>query len=140
MSAGDGGAEVARVVKGVACDVSSEEGRAALFAAAEDAFPDHVDVLVNNVGTNVRAKIEDVDDADYIRMFRTNVDSCFFLSRSFAARLARSTRAGGARIINVSSLAGLFSSGTGTHPDCWIKCQIDVFGCLMYVLCRAAQQ
>ncbi len=97
----------------MACDVATEAGRAELLAAAERAFPAHVDVLVNNVGTNVRAKVEAVTAADYDRLFRTNVDSCFHLTRAFGPRLAESGRPGGARVVNVASVAGLASSGTG---------------------------
>lgn len=115
--AGEGNADA--IIVGVACDVSTAEGREILVSAANEHFPDSVDVLVNNVGTNVRAKVEDVKDEDYARMFRTNVDSCFYLSRSFGPALAKSTRPGGARAINVASLAGLFSSGTGArHTRC----------------------
>ncbi len=105
------------MVAGLACDVATEEGRAALLAAAERVFAGgHVHVLVNNVGTNVRAKIEDAAAAEsYDRLFRTNVDSCFHLCRAFGPRLAEAgrVRLGGARVVNVASVAGLASSGTG---------------------------
>ena len=43
-------------------------------------------------------------------MMRTNVDSCFFLCRSFSKAL----RASKGAVVNVASAAGLRSSGTGT--------------------------
>jgi len=103
-----------RIIAGVACDVSTQSGRGALVDAADKFFPNGVDVLVNNVGTAIRAKVEGVNEQDYVTMFKTNVDSCFFLSQAFSPRLQKSQRPGGARVINVTSVAGLQSSGTGS--------------------------
>jgi len=97
-------------VVGAACDTSSREGRAALLAAVVEAWGGSVDVLVNNVGVNVRQKIEELPEEDFVRMFRTNVDSCYFLCKAFLPALKASKGC----VVNVGSVAGLCSSGTGT--------------------------
>ena len=93
----------------VAADVATAEGRAALL----DALPagwDALEVLVNNVGTNVRKPSLAISDADYRHVLETNVTSAWELSRALHARLAASGRGA---IVNISSVAGQVSVGTG---------------------------
>ena len=49
-------------------------------------------------------------EADYKRMFATNVDSAYFLCKDLQQMLAHE---GGGVVVNVASAAGLASSGTG---------------------------
>lgn len=51
-------------VVAVSADVSTADGCAAAFAAAEEALG-HVDVLVNNAGSSARAPFVDVSDEDW---------------------------------------------------------------------------
>lgn len=92
-----------------ACDVATADGRAALIARARDAWG-AVDGLVNNVGTNIRKPIADVEPAEYEHMFQTNCSSCFFLCQGLGPLLAQGRMPA---VVNVASVAGVASSGTG---------------------------
>ena len=94
----------------IAADVSTAEGRMALVARATELWGGVVDVLVNNVGTNRRKSVEEATEDDYDEMVRTNQTSAFFLCKACLPLLRRSSRAS---VVNVSSLAGIRSSGTG---------------------------
>ena len=93
----------------LAADVSTAAGRAALIAKATELWGGGLDVLVNNVGTNRRARVEEATEDDYRAMVTTNLDSAFFLCK-LALPLLRNSRH--ASVVNVSSLAGIRSSGT----------------------------
>lgn len=82
-------------VRGVAGDVSTEEGVRVLTDAVRD-----VDVLVNNAGIFEPKPFEEIPDADWFRFFETNVMSGVRLSRYYLwGMLARDW----GRIIFVSS-------------------------------------
>jgi Tropinone reductase 1 len=93
----------------VACDLASADGRAALVDAIPAAW-DAVEILVNNVGTNVRKASLDVSEVDYRRVLDTNVTCAWDLSRALHPKLAASGRGA---IVNVGSVAGQVSVGTG---------------------------
>jgi tropinone reductase I len=97
------------------CDVATIEGRETLVQAATAAFGNEkgnrcVHGLINNVGINVRKPILDQTVEEYQTMMSTNVDSAYFLCRLFADCFVED---GSATIVNVSSAAGVQSSGTG---------------------------
>ncbi|KAL7554974.1 hypothetical protein ACHAWF_018548 [Thalassiosira exigua] len=52
-------------VQGVVADVSTPEGRETLRQQVEEKFGGKLDVLVNNVGSNIRKKTVDYTEADY---------------------------------------------------------------------------
>jgi len=62
--------------------------------------------------------VEEVPDADWDRIFAVNIGAAFTLSRAVAAGMKR---AGGGRIINISSGAGLGPSLTGIQAYCSAK-------------------
>ena len=93
----------------VACDLATADGRDALLGAIPDGG-DAIDVLVNNVGTNVRQPSLAVTEADYHRILATNVTCAWDLARALHPRL---TASGRGAIVNVSSVAGQVSVGTG---------------------------
>ena len=93
----------------VGCDLATADGRSALLAAIPDTW-DALDVLVNNVGTNVRQPSLAVTEADYRRILDTNVTCAWDLARALHPRLAASGRGA---IVNVGSVAGQVSVGTG---------------------------
>ena len=99
----------------VACDVSTKQGRKTLYDCAQKVFGGKVHTLINNVGTNVRKPVLEQTEEEFHTMMRTNVDSAYFLSKLFYDILDKDGGGGavGASIVNVSSAAGVQSSGTG---------------------------
>ena len=110
----------------VQADVSTSEGRAALLQAVHDHLDGRLNILVNNVGTNVRKLSEEFADEEYEQLMRTNLDSAFHLSRECLQFLRKKEAAseeeeeeekegggGGACVINVSSISGGTVDNTG---------------------------
>ena len=97
-----------RTILHVICDVGTEDGRETLHAAAKANFGERLHGLVNNVGINIRKKVTEQTPEEYHSIMKTNVDSAYFLCRLFADLLGD-----GSTIVNVSSAAGVQSSGTG---------------------------
>jgi len=83
------GAKYPGKVHGCVADVSTPEGRATLVACVEKKW-EALDVLVNNVGTNARKRIEEATEEDYRSMMTTNIDSAFFLCKALMQNLLRS--------------------------------------------------
>lgn len=69
-----------------------------------------IDILVNNEDTNTRTPSLDTTDDDWRKIQSTNLDSALFCARE-AARLM--IPQGKGRIINMGSVAGVFSSPSG---------------------------
>lgn len=97
-------------VHGAACDVSEASAREALFSQVNLLWSG-VDGLINNVGTNTRKPIQDVTEEDYRLLMRTNLDSAWYLCKLFKPMLEESSKA---VVVNVSSVAGVLSTGTGS--------------------------
>jgi NAD(P)-dependent dehydrogenase (short-subunit alcohol dehydrogenase family) len=86
-------------VRGVAADLGTADGVRTLLDAVPDA-----DILVNNLGIFEPQDFADITDADWQKMFDTNVMSGIRLSRGYlAGMLARDT----GRIVFVSSESAL---------------------------------
>lgn len=100
-----------RAVEGFTADVSREPDRAKLF---EQIGP--LDLLVNNVGTNIRKRAEEYALEEYRHVLETNLTSAFEMCRLAFPRLAasRSEPLGtGSAVVNVVSVAGLTHLRTG---------------------------
>ncbi|MFM9836954.1 MAG: SDR family oxidoreductase [Cyclobacteriaceae bacterium] len=69
-----------------------------------------LDVLVNNVGTNVRKKFADYTEEEYRKLFETNLFSLTEITRLAYPLLKKS---GNASVINIASVAGSFDLQTG---------------------------
>lgn len=95
--------------EGVAADLSTTEGRAAVLRRLEGL--DRLDVLVNNVGTNVRKPAIEISTEEYERIISTNLTSAFELTRAAHPLLKK---ADGASVVNISSVSGLTHTSTGT--------------------------
>ena len=80
-----------------------------MLEAAKAGFGGKIQGLVNNVGTNIRKPVLEQTEEEYHTMMRTNVDAAYFLCRLFSDLFDEQ----GATIVNVSSAAGVQSSGTG---------------------------
>lgn len=105
------GSEFPERVFGHSADLSSVEARAELPVVAERLLGSHIDILVNNVGTNVRKPTVEYTAEEYRHILSTNLDSFFHLCQVFHPTLKRS---GNASIVNVGSVAGLTAVRTGT--------------------------
>ena len=88
-------------------DVATASVCEAIVAAAIEGLGG-LDVLVNNAGIGVDARIEDTDEAFWDATLDTNLKGTFFCSRA-ALEALRATRG---NIVNVSSDAGLVGSQT----------------------------
>jgi NAD(P)-dependent dehydrogenase (short-subunit alcohol dehydrogenase family) len=86
-------------VTGVAADLGSAEGCAALFAAVPE-----VDILINNLGIFEPKPFAEITDADWLRFFEVNVLSGVRLSRQY---LEGMRKANWGRILFISSESGV---------------------------------
>jgi 3-oxoacyl-[acyl-carrier protein] reductase len=99
--------------RGVACDLTSEAGVAALTAAAGS---EPVAVLVNNAGMAILgamdelAELERVTLAQWQRSLERNLTTAFLVTRAFLPGM-KSHRYG--RVVNVSSTTGAVSAVAG---------------------------
>ena len=87
-------------------NVTSEVDWRAAVATAVTTYG-KLDVLVNNAGILLRAKIEDTTEADWDRIMAINVKGVFLGTK---CALPAMRQAGGGSIINISSTAGLVGS------------------------------
>ena len=111
-----------------AADVATEAGRAAVLRAAIDAWSPEapaalrLDVLVNNVGTNLRKPTGAFTVADLRALNAVNTESAFALTLDLHAAL----RLGGsASVVNVSSVASMNVVGTSTIAYAMTKGALD---------------
>jgi len=96
-------------IAGLDCDLSTSGGRDALVAFVRTTWEGALDVLVNNVGTNVRKRIDEATGEEYESMMRTNVDSAYFLCKHLQPLLQNGNNPS---VVNISSAAGVGSTGT----------------------------
>jgi len=99
-------AAAATGARGIAADVTTAAGRAAIEEAVRAAGP--LDVLVNNVGMNVRRPFVDYAEEEIARIVETNLIAFLALTRALHPLLARP-----ASIVNVASVAGVTALRTG---------------------------
>lgn len=98
------------LVTGSKADVTLKEDRDALIKYMADNHGG-LDILINNVGTNIRKKTEEYTADDYRHIMSTNLDSMFALTQECHALLKQSGR--GCVVFN-SSVAGLTSLSSGS--------------------------
>lgn len=70
-----------------------------------------LDILVNNVGTNIRKKFIDYSEEEYRKLFETNLFSLTETTRLCYSSLMNS---GAASVINIASVAGTFDVQSGS--------------------------
>ena len=103
-------------VHGVVADVSTPDGREILRQEIETRFGGKLDVLINNVGTNIRKKTKDYTAEDFEFLLKTNLESVFELSKICYPYLKRSSS--GARetssIVNIGSVAAVTCIKSGS--------------------------
>eukprot|EP00587_Corethron_hystrix_P009133 CAMPEP_0113300154 /NCGR_PEP_ID=MMETSP0010_2-20120614/1904_1 /TAXON_ID=216773 ORGANISM="Corethron hystrix, Strain 308" /NCGR_SAMPLE_ID=MMETSP0010_2 /ASSEMBLY_ACC=CAM_ASM_000155 /LENGTH=290 /DNA_ID=CAMNT_0000153535 /DNA_START=97 /DNA_END=969 /DNA_ORIENTATION=+ /assembly_acc=CAM_ASM_000155 len=110
-------------VEGVSADVATASGRSDLMDAASRRFGDELDILVNNVGTNIRKPTVDYDDEDLEFILNTNFRSCFELTKMAHPHLKRAAvrrgaagggSSGSSCVVNIGSVAGVTCIKSGT--------------------------
>jgi len=91
-------------------DVSRPDERQALLHAFSRQWP-KLDILVNNVGTNIRKATAAYSAEEYQHIMATNLESVFGMCQAAYPLLQL---AGGGSIVNVASVAGLTHVRTGS--------------------------
>jgi len=104
-------------------NVTREADWRAAVAIAVDRYG-KLDVLVNNAGILLRAKIEDTSEEDWDRIMAVNVKGVFLGTK---CAIPAMRRAGGGAIVNISSTAGLVGSPQGTAAYTATKGAVRLF-------------
>ncbi|GKY99514.1 hypothetical protein MPSEU_000905600 [Mayamaea pseudoterrestris] len=101
---------------GIVADLSSKAGRDDFVKAVRDWLGEKpLDILVNNVGTNVRKASVDYTDEDVEFVWRTNFHSMFALTCACHDLLIRTKDDGRtSSVVNIGSVAGVTCIKTGT--------------------------
>ncbi|KAB8331248.1 SDR family oxidoreductase [Scytonema tolypothrichoides VB-61278] len=94
---------------GIAADVAQSAGRQAIFDQVVQVM-DGLDLLINNVGTNIRKPAVNYTPEEYESIFQTNLTSVFEMCRHAYPLLKAS---GNSSIVNIGSVAGLVAIRTG---------------------------
>ncbi|MCD7452312.1 hypothetical protein HAX54_016144 [Datura stramonium] len=105
-------------VNGCVCDVSSREQRVQLMENVSLAFDGKLDILINNVGTNIWKSTVEYTAEDYDHMMATNLESSFHMCQ-LAHPLLKLCGAGS--IVFMSSVAGLSPSLWGNIGELLFK-------------------
>merc|ERR1719401_1193106 len=93
----------------ISIDISTQAGIQTLMAQLPF---EHLDVLVNNAGINIRKRVEDYEADEFAKVFNTNFMSCYWLSTAALPYLRRAND--GASIVNLSSIAACSHIPSGT--------------------------
>ena len=107
-------------VQGIVADVSTPDGRAALLEAIGTTLcgpTGRLDILVNNVGTNIRRASVDYTDDEYQKILDTNLGSFFHLTRACHGFLTRNNNnkdGTTSSVVNIGSVAGVTCMKSGT--------------------------
>lgn len=97
-------------VEGFTADFSSPEGRAEAFNSLSQRWGS-LDILVNNVGTNIRKPTVEYSWDEYKHVLHTNMDSMFHACQLAYPLLKKGQQPS---IVNILSVAGLTSIRTGS--------------------------
>lgn len=94
--------------EGIAADVSTAEGRDAIAQSVQQTFGG-LEILVNNVGTNIRKGATEYSADEYTTIIETNLTSVFEMSRLMYPLLRQAESS----IVNIGSVAGMTAVRTG---------------------------
>ena len=114
------GVEPALNVHDLAADVSTDAGRDDVLRAVDEKLGG-LDVLVNNVGTNVRKPTADWTADDLRRVIDTNVASAFDLSRGCLPHLRQTSGC----VVNLSSVSATRATLSSTAGYAMTKAAMD---------------
>ncbi|EOA23095.1 hypothetical protein CARUB_v10003882mg [Capsella rubella] len=92
------------VVSGSVCDASVRNQRDKLIQEVSSTFSGKLNILINNVGINIRKPTVDYSGEEYANIMTTNLESAFHLSQ-IAHPLLKASGVG--NIVFISSVAGL---------------------------------
>ncbi len=95
---------------GCIADVAKGEDRQKVMATVKDVFGDRLDILVNNVGTNIRKQLVDYQEDEYRHIFEVNLFSVVEMCRLCHPFLKNGV---GANVVNVASVAGFIDVLSG---------------------------
>ncbi|KAL7162968.1 hypothetical protein ACSBR2_039133 [Camellia fascicularis] len=98
-------------VTGSVCDASSSSQRQQLLHKASSLFDGKLNILINNVGTNIRKPTIEYTAEEYSVLLATNLESAFHLCQ-LAYPLLKASGVGS--IVFISSVAGLVHIGSGS--------------------------
>jgi len=96
-------------VYGISSDLSLKKGREDLLLEINKVW-NSIDILVNNLGTNIRKKFLDYTEEEFRIMFETNMFSTIDITKSLFPLLQKGNSSS---VINITSYAGLYDVGTG---------------------------
>ncbi|KAK1587042.1 hypothetical protein Q3G72_008860 [Acer saccharum] len=98
-------------VFGSVCDASSRAEREKLMSNVSSLFNGKLNILINNVGTNVMKPTVEYNEEDFSFLMATNFESAYHLSQLAHPLLKTS---GAASIVFMSSVAGVVSVEIGS--------------------------
>lgn len=107
---------------GCTADVSTGEGRRKLFEKLTSVW-DKLDILINNVGTNIRKKFHEYSAEEFNHIINTNLLSMYEITKAAYPLLRKS---GDGSVVNISSSAGKTHVRTGVIYG-MTKAAIDQF-------------
>ena len=92
----------------VSVDVTDADSVAAM-AAEVAANLGGIDILINNAGTNIRKRPEDLEESEWMQVINTNLSSAFLCSKACYPYL----KDGGGKVLNNGSMLSIFGSPWG---------------------------
>ncbi|KAK6234228.1 hypothetical protein QUC31_006634 [Theobroma cacao] len=99
------------LVSGSVCDASSKDQRQKLMENVASLFNGRLNILVNNVGTNIRKPTIEYSAEEYSKLITTNFESSYHLCQ-LAHPLLKASQVGS--IVFISSVAGVMHIGSGS--------------------------
>jgi Tropinone reductase 1 len=96
-------------VNGIAVDLNQDEVYTQVISEIAKKW-DRLDILVNNVGTNIRKPAQDYVSHEYDKIMQTNLTSTFKLCQLAYPLLKKSTQG---NIVNIASISGLIDDASG---------------------------
>ncbi|KAK9282687.1 hypothetical protein L1049_010907 [Liquidambar formosana] len=98
-------------VTGSVCDASSRAQREELMEKVSSVFNGKLNILINNVGTNIRKPTMEYSAEEFSSLMATNFESAYHLCQ-LAHPLLKASGVGS--IVFISSVAGLLHIGSGS--------------------------
>ncbi|XP_058099396.1 tropinone reductase homolog At5g06060-like isoform X2 [Magnolia sinica] len=98
-------------VTGSVCDLSSRADREKLLEKVSSVFDGKLNILINNVGTNIRKPTVDYTAEEFATVMATNFESAYHMCQ-LAHPLLKASGMGS--IVFISSVAGVIAVSSGT--------------------------